>query len=500
MSTKFGMRLRVRLNKQTSRVELEGADPTLADLTVRVKEVVLPSTGLSADTEFSLSLNGKELLVDTGQTLSSCGVVSGDMISVILPQSSASSSQPPPPSSQTNSRAAVQQGTQQNHTASIMQSSGDESGTSSSQSGRERTCNPEAEEKLEKGEDEEEAVGPFIPEPMLCCEAELGKVPHSLEMLFQAAQCSSSSDCLLVAAHLLLLETGFLPQGCDARAGQMPSGWCAAGGVYRLQYTHPHCENSLATVVAVPMGQTLVINATLKTNSTMESARKLVLKPTAYVTDDWAGGNAGAAYKDMQKLSRVFKDQLAYPLLATAREALGLPALFGLAVLPPELLLRILRLLDVHAVLSLSAVCTHLHSATQDPTLWRHLMHRDFRVCIRPDGEHRDTDWKELYKRRYKQRKELSRCRVRCYPYPMPPIYPFTPVPTPPVPLPLHPPGIIGGEYDERLSIPQGILPRPRYDPIGPVPGHEPGMGIPTGRRSLRPSGIRPADIRRGFI
>lgn len=59
--------------------------------------------------------------------------------------------------------------------------------------------------------------------------------------------------------------------------------------------------------------------------------------------------------------------------------ALGLPALFGLAVLPPELLLRVLRLLDVTSLVSLSAVCRDLNAATQDPSLWRHLLHRDFR-------------------------------------------------------------------------------------------------------------------------
>ncbi|XP_007235118.3 F-box only protein 7 [Astyanax mexicanus] len=509
------MKLRVRINKQTSRVELEEAEPTLTELSIQVKEVLLPSIGFSADTEFSLSLNGKESLVDTGQTLSSCGVVSGDMISVILPQSIADSAPPQPSTSQTHNRATDQLNKQQSqsHTVSAMQSSSQVAGSSNSSSssssnsssssihkGRDSTYKPEAKERMEKGENEEEAVGPFVPEPMLCCEAEEGKVPHSLEMLFQAAQCHSPTDCLLVAAHLLLLETGFLPQGGDVRAGEMPGGWRTAGGVYRLQYTHPHCENCLASVVAVPMGQTLVINVVLKTSSALESTRKLVLKPEAYVTEEWAGGQAGTAYRELQKLSRVFKDQLAYPLIATAREALGLPALFGLAVLPPELLLRILRLLDAHSVLSVSAVCTQLQSATQDPILWRHLLHRDFRVCVRPDSEQRDTDWKELYKKRYKQKKDLSRCRMRCYPYIIEPIFPLAPAPTPPVPFPLHPPGIIGGEYDERISIPQGIFPRPRYDPIGPLPGHEPGVGIPMGRRSHRPSGIRPADIRRGFI
>ncbi|XP_026859827.2 F-box only protein 7 [Electrophorus electricus] len=479
------MKLRVRVNKQTSRVELEGADPTLTELSVWVSEVVLPSTGLSADTEFSLSLNGKEPLVDTGQTLSSCGVVSGDMICVILPQSSHTS-----PNTQS---------TQQSHTPSAKHSSSGEAGpsSSSSSSSSKYTGDPEPEDGMATVEDEEGPAAPFIPEPMLCCEAEEGKVPHSLAMLFQAAQCHCASDCLLVAGHLLLLETGFLPQDCDVRAGKMPTGWRAAGGVYRLQYTHPLCENSVALVVAVPMGQTVVLNATLKMSSTVESARKLVLKPAAYVTDEWPGGNGEAVYRDLQKLSRVFKDQLAYPLIATAREALGLPALFGLAALPPELLLRILRLLDVCSLLSLSAVCTHLHSATHDPSLWRHILHRDFRVCIRADTEHKDTDWKELYKKRYRHRKEVSRSRVRCYPYTLGPVYPFSPIPM--APAPLYPPGIIGGEYDERL-IPQGILPRPRYDPIGPLPGHEPSVGIPIGRRSLRPGGSRPADIRRGFI
>lgn len=41
----------------------------------------------SSDAEFSLSLNGSEPLSDSGQTLSSCGIVSGDLICVMLPES-----------------------------------------------------------------------------------------------------------------------------------------------------------------------------------------------------------------------------------------------------------------------------------------------------------------------------------------------------------------------------------------------------------------------------
>ena len=65
---------------------------------------------------------------------------------------------------------------------------------------------------MDRDEAEEETMGIFIPEPMLCCEAEEGEVPHSLETLYRTAQCNNASDCLLLAAHVLLLETGFLPQ------------------------------------------------------------------------------------------------------------------------------------------------------------------------------------------------------------------------------------------------------------------------------------------------
>lgn len=73
--------------------------------------VCVPLSLCSADTEFSLSLNGEEPLTDTGQTLSSCGVVSGDMISVILPRTDSSASSPSPSSRRTHAVPAVQQNT-----------------------------------------------------------------------------------------------------------------------------------------------------------------------------------------------------------------------------------------------------------------------------------------------------------------------------------------------------------------------------------------------------
>ncbi|XP_039997811.1 F-box only protein 7 isoform X2 [Xiphias gladius] len=486
------MKLRVRINRQTCRVELLGEEPSLKELTDHIKETLLSSHGLSADTEFSLSLNGSELLSDTGQTLSSCGIVSGDLICVILPESAA----PAASSSSSNSTKTTTSGTEnqrQQQQGKLMAAvTPNQPSSSSSSSSRSPAALTESEETTEMVDSE-----PSVPswEPMLCNEAEEGQAPLSLELLYHTAQTTSPSDAIMVAGNLLMLETGFIPQGCELKPGEMPGGWRSAGGVYKLQYTHPLCENSLAMVVAVCMGPVLVINATLKMNETVDTVRKLCLNPSSYVTDEWPGESAAAAFKDLSKLSRVFKDQLAYPLIAAAREAMALPVAFGLAALPPELLLRVLRLLDVRSVVRLSSVCRHFNIATADSTLWRHLYRRDF---TDPDpSRSRDTDWKELYKRFYKLRCEHRHvARHRSLP-------PFHRNPRDifgSVPVPLHPPlpGIIGGEYDQRPNLPRGLLPRHRYDPFSP-PRDLDGRPLDNFRR-VRPMGGRPADVQRGFI
>ncbi|XP_026220013.1 F-box only protein 7 [Anabas testudineus] len=480
------MKLRVRINRQTSRVELPGEEPSLQELKDYIKDKVLSSHALSTYTEFSLSLNGSELLSDTDQTLSSCGIVSGDLICVILPESAAASNSSFNSNNVTtnsNSSVTVQSERQQRPLTAAV--------TSNQPSSSSSAALTESEEPAQMLDSE-----PSVPrwEPMLCSEAEEGQAPLSLELLYHTAQTTSPSDSIVVAGNLLMLETGFIPQGHEPKPSEMPAGWRTAGGVYKLQYTHPLCENSLAMVVAVCMGPVLVINATLKVNETVDTVRKLCLSPSSYVTDEWPGESAAAAFRDLRKLSRVFKDQLAYPLIAAAREAMALPVAFGLAALPPELLLRVLRLLDVRSVVRLSSVCRHFNVATADSSLWRHLYRRDF--SDPEPSRSRDTDWKELYKRSYKIHSEHRHVvRHRSLPpFPRNPRDIFSSVPPP-----LFPPvpGIIGGDYDQRPNLPHNLLPRPRYDPIGPPLNLD---GRPSPSFRPRPTGGRPADVRRGFI
>ena len=55
----------------------------------------------------------------------------------------------------------------------------------------------------------------------------------------------------------------------EVKPGEMPGGWRSPGGLFKLPYTHPLCDNSLAVVVGVMnlMGPLLVLNGELEHDS-----------------------------------------------------------------------------------------------------------------------------------------------------------------------------------------------------------------------------------------
>ncbi|KAG7267432.1 hypothetical protein CRUP_021337 [Coryphaenoides rupestris] len=314
------MKLRVRIQRQTERLELQGGEEaSLTELLVHVQELLLPKHGWSADTEFYLSLNGKEPLSDTGQTLSSVGIVSGDLICVMLPQSGA-----PAPAQEPSTQGP-----------STQEPSTQGPSTQGPSTQRPSTQRPSTQEPFTQGPytqgpstQEPYTHGPYTQEPMLCSEAEDGQVPLSLELLHRAA-CGGASggpcDAIMVAVHLLMLETGFMPQDGELRSGDMPGGWRSAGGAYKLQYTHPLCADSGVMVIGLAMGPLLALNATLNVNQKVDAVRKVCLNPSSYVANEGTGERsevertAAAVFRDLAKLSRTVKDQIAYPLIAAAR-------------------------------------------------------------------------------------------------------------------------------------------------------------------------------------
>ncbi|NXE35091.1 FBX7 protein, partial [Ptilorrhoa leucosticta] len=527
------MKLRVRLQKRTAALEVQGAEPTLGELRAQLRLALLPAWGYSSETTFSITLNRKDALTEDQKTLASYGIVSGDLICLLLEEPDGQPSLPPP-----STPPSLQNG----HEPSTLTSNKNQASSPKEEGWNEQSNNEKALVEVQESDeragssqefpsglvpedaDLEEGTGSYPSEPMLCSEAADGEIPHSLEMLYLSAECTSATDALIVLVHLLMMETGYVPQGIEAKAVSMPEKW-RGNGVYKLQYTHPLCGEGSAGLTCVPLEDLIAINATLKINEEIKSVKTIQLLPSSFVCFQDPEKVTGV-YKDLQKLSRLFKDQLVYSLLAAARQALNLPDVFGLVVLPLELKLRIFRLLDVRSLISLSAVCRDLYTASSDQLLWRFMYLRDFRD---PIARPRDTDWKELYKKKLKQKKEALRWRhmtlLPPIPHPLPfHPNPFYPNPFPPNPFPsnpIYPPMIIGGEYDERPTLPyvgdpinslipgQGETPgqfpsfRPHFDPIGSLPGANPmlpGRVGPSDRFSPRPSRGRPMDIRRAFI
>nr|XP_023955831.1 F-box only protein 7 [Chrysemys picta bellii] len=102
------MKLRVRMHKRTAPLEMQGAEPTLGELRAHLCQALLPTWGYSSDTQFAITLNNKDALTGDHETLASYGIVSGDMICLLLDETNTapilppSLSSPPPPPLQNN--------------------------------------------------------------------------------------------------------------------------------------------------------------------------------------------------------------------------------------------------------------------------------------------------------------------------------------------------------------------------------------------------------------
>ncbi|KAK2121434.1 F-box only protein 7 [Saguinus oedipus] len=381
----------------------------------------------NSDTRFAITLNNKDALTGDEETLASYGIVSGDLICLVLEDAIPA---PNLPSSTDSEHSSLQNNDQPSLATSSNQTSIQGEQLSDSFQGQAaqsdvwnddnmsfvnairqndllRESGPSQNFEAESIQDiavMEESTGFYPSEPMLCSESVEGQVPHSLETLYQSANCSDASDALIVLIHLLMLESGYTAQGTEAKAMSMPEKW-KSSGVYKLQYMHPLCEGGSAALTCVPLGNLIVLlTCMVASHSRIDSLKRSSVSLNLSFTQGILLGhikfqlkitreNVAKIYKDLQKLSRLFKDQLVYPLLAFTRQALNLPDVFGLVVLPLELKLRIFRLLDVRSILSLSAVCRDLFTASNDPLLWRFLYLRDFRdSTVRVQ----DTDWKEV--------------------------------------------------------------------------------------------------------
>ncbi|XP_060069137.1 F-box only protein 7-like [Ylistrum balloti] len=366
-------------------------------------------------------------------------------------------------------------------------------------------------------------VNRYLNEPMLCRESYGHIVPAVLSDMYQNAGITCSAEAMCTVLHVLMLETGYttvdekfyaatsstndqpasqtnpdnstLPTSCDADSPLiergMPGGWRDKPGQYCLYYKHvqPSCTEQSFVLTCFPMGSVLVVHGHLQGNEDNWSCC-LNLNTKEFIKKTSPQG-AGDCYQNLGKLSRVFKDAIALPMLQHYRTGQRLPPFYGIFAVSHEVKLKILGMLDVVGLLNMSETCKEFSQLCKDRYLWRHVYLKDF------GNRNNNTlaqDWCRLYKQEYRLRKERRRIWKR-NPVPMfgPPVLPSFGLPPP---GPFHP-GILNGDHDldpvfghydrrlmphsliEQRSQPSSALFQPRFDPVGPLPGHnlQPGRG-----------------------
>ncbi|XP_022080220.1 F-box only protein 7-like [Acanthaster planci] len=507
------MKLRIRSGGgRTEKVDFDG-DPTVAE----VKESVAQAFGHHA-ADFELSLNGREALAPDS-SLSHVGIVSGDLLRIIwtnegaveirIPQDQASGSQ-------TCGAVETARGSKPDSVESAMEVSSSSQDRTHPDRARQtvplvshdRTSQPSAPTTTTgdapdlsgcraAAKDEGEDMRRSVSEPMLCRSATDCVIPQRLRALYTENRPRTMNEALCIVLHVLMLETGFYAKvkvesgdgsltgstidgspgtssekqlktsskddaaSSVAKAG-MPAGWRVAG-VHKLHYCHPSCEGAVCSIACLSVGKKTIVHGLTagKANFTLQ------LKPSNYV----ANVGEQPAYTNLPQLSRLFKDVIAYPLLQTTRSELGLVPLHGLLALFPEIQLLILSFLDVGSLLNVSEVCRQLYNMAADGSLWRQLLLRDF-GSKESEGS---RNWRELYKQRYKRKKELERYQRNLIDRSTP-VTPgmFYPPPSRPPTVPGYPPGYRGGDYD--LDPFAGLAPAHHFpirrDPRGmPFPG-----------------------------
>ncbi|XP_010190280.1 PREDICTED: F-box only protein 7-like, partial [Mesitornis unicolor] len=245
-----------------------------------------------SDTAFSITLNREDPLTEDEKTLASYGIVSGDLICLLLEKADGQPNLPLPPPTP----PSLENG----HEPSTLIPNESQAKSPKEEGQNEQSDNQKAQVEAQKSNenagsslefpsglvpedvDLEEGTGSYPSEPMLCSEAADGEIPHSLEMLYLSAECTSATDALIVLVHLLMMETGYVPLGTEAKAVSMPEKW-RGNGVYKLQYTHPLCEQGTAGLTCVPLGELVAINATLKINKEIKGVKRIQLLPASFV-------------------------------------------------------------------------------------------------------------------------------------------------------------------------------------------------------------------------
>ena len=285
---------------------------------------------------------------------------------------------------------------------------------------------------------------------------------------------SNSIDIIALALHGFMIELGFQVED----RVEIPEGWRSQAG-YSTRYWYLPSKEASILLSLTSLGPLIKVHGINKTTKEIFSTS---ISYCNFLTE--AGD-----LKNTAQLARSFKNEVGLPLLTSVRIELGLS--LGLANFAPEILLKIVKYLDVRSLLSLSRTSAQFNSLSKEESVWKHFYSRDFK----DQNLEGNGNWYKLYCDQWKKEKEREkeRNRRRILPEPRHPggVFPvpdFSSEPGPPWAGGI--PGMVGGDYDRfpmggppNPLFPNLGLPRPRFDPPGPnFPGRGPPMPRGGGR------------------
>ncbi|XP_062514523.1 F-box only protein 7-like isoform X2 [Corticium candelabrum] len=440
------MKVRVRSKGTTVVVDLP-QDASLSDLTSSIRQ---PPTGLLIEEEvdFRLSLNGKNPLQEDGRTrLCDIGIVTGDLVHILIDSNSSSTNPSLKPSVKPHPQNEFPQSDQSNKQAT-------------------KDIRP-----LQQAVTAHDAC---IEHNMTTKNHQETDVPL-LSLLYSVADVSTLNEAIVVALHSFMLECGFR---CSPNMELicMPDGW-KQQGLHKMAYRHPLCMSTTCCLTCVSLGPCLVVHGTV---ATIQNAM-IQIKPSDFIRGD-ATLKSDNVYHNLSSLAEKFKRAVAYQLIASIKQESGIIDRASLLGLPAEIQLYLLRFLDMTSLVRCSGVCRELNVLACDQELWRKL----YKVTFGKRQDDTIVNWKKEFKCHYVQ----NRAKQQRYPlsheryHHLPSLYPQPPF--------RYPPDIVGGDYDRDLFplrqpspfalpsdrrqqyLPHPVLhPRPRFDPFGPLPEHQ---------------------------
>ncbi|CAK8688564.1 unnamed protein product [Clavelina lepadiformis] len=468
------MKLRIRHKSKTKVLTLDnGLDCTVGDVRRRIQDI-LSDLSVAVDAKFELSLNGQTSLGSDSVKLIEVGVVSGDLVKLIMTEEGNVASQ--------YAEVSEAMMSEVNLTSTQSMMSVIEEQPSTSQPEPENT-------ETERSENEQ-----VVPDPP--CDDNSGPMflrdyinektlPIFLQDLYDLPAVQNEFHAICVAFHTLMLESGFVLQNATQQSSDISTALMSF--VVSLDYNHPAAETLQFSTTYNPLGPFVLINGLVRPCLNMEEqVLTLQVKSAEFVKKfnaDTKPADSSTIYRNMSKLSHIFKEGIAYKALNNMREELKLPPLHGLLSLFPELLLRVFSSLDAKSLCAVAQTCSQLYNIAGEDILWKKLYIQDF--ASRPNSV--SDSWKDTYRVRYleKNKEERERRqflqREREFEVVYPPLH--NPYPDLPVPFPGQPTGMIGGDYDLDPAFPYGPFGgrgRGQPNPLGPMRGPRlPGSGNP---------------------